>query len=62
MLQLIERDEHQRATLTRCRRCLDEQKPLVTGLVGLGLHLAHAQFIGGTRRASLLVAYINDIV
>ena len=44
--QLVERDEHQRAALTRRGRRLDEEVLLAALLIGLLLHRAHAERVG----------------
>ena len=62
MRQLVQRDEHQRTALARCRWCLNQQKPFVACLVCLGLHLAHAQIIRCRCLSRLFVANIHDIV
>ena len=60
--QLIQSDEHQGATLARCRWCLDKQEAMVAGFVSLGLHLSHTEFICITRFTRLLIRNINDVI
>ena len=51
VVQLVQRNEHQRPALARCRRRLDEQVLLAALGVGTLLHRAHAQLVGLGRSA-----------
>ena len=51
ILQLVESDEHQRATLARRRRRFDQQILLAALLEGALLHRPHAELIGLGRAA-----------
>ena len=56
VVELVQRDEHQRAGLARCRRRLDQQILLTALGIGALLHGAHPQRVGlagctGVRRS-----------
>ena len=46
IVQLVQRDEHQRSALARCRRRLDQEILLTSLLPGPLLHRTHAEFVG----------------
>ena len=51
VVQLVQRNKHQRAGFARCRWRFDQQVLLATLGVGFHLHGAHAQFVGLARCA-----------
>ena len=60
--ELVEGDEHQGSALAGGWRSLDQQEAFVASLVGLGLHLSHAEGVGVARSTGLLVLDVNDVV